>query len=207
MYVEATQTVMLVGGFCSGTYSEAYSWDGTAWTKVEAKTVLKTAIGRDNVWPLHRRTAELGGNLRTGLEDLKVRRSSSRRPPAAMVLLSDGSATDGAAADIVAALSIDDAHRERLHRLVDARLAPRQIGLLAQQAIDDRRIAGVLELRERRIDDRAVLLQSRAGDDRRLDGGLVGDGRRGRCLTARDHPTIVRSHTAHFVVASGAMPR
>lgn len=28
-----------------------------------------TAIGRENVWPLHRRAAELGGNLRTGLED------------------------------------------------------------------------------------------------------------------------------------------
>jgi uncharacterized protein (DUF849 family) len=28
-----------------------------------------TAIGRANVWPVHRRTAELGGNLRTGLED------------------------------------------------------------------------------------------------------------------------------------------
>ena len=28
-----------------------------------------TAIGRENVWPLHRRTAQLGGNLRTGLED------------------------------------------------------------------------------------------------------------------------------------------
>jgi uncharacterized protein (DUF849 family) len=28
-----------------------------------------TAIGREDVWPLHRRTAELGGNLRTGLED------------------------------------------------------------------------------------------------------------------------------------------
>jgi uncharacterized protein (DUF849 family) len=28
-----------------------------------------TAIGRESVWPLHRRTAELGGNLRTGLED------------------------------------------------------------------------------------------------------------------------------------------
>ncbi len=27
------------------------------------------AIGRQEVWPLHRRTAELGGNLRTGLED------------------------------------------------------------------------------------------------------------------------------------------
>ena len=28
-----------------------------------------TAIGREEVWPLHRRAAELGGNLRTGLED------------------------------------------------------------------------------------------------------------------------------------------
>ncbi len=28
-----------------------------------------TAIGRQDVWPLHRRVAELGGNLRTGLED------------------------------------------------------------------------------------------------------------------------------------------
>jgi uncharacterized protein (DUF849 family) len=28
-----------------------------------------TAIGRANVWPLHARAAELGGNLRTGLED------------------------------------------------------------------------------------------------------------------------------------------
>jgi len=28
-----------------------------------------TAIGRADVWPLHRRTAELGGHLRTGLED------------------------------------------------------------------------------------------------------------------------------------------
>lgn len=28
-----------------------------------------TAIGRSEIWPLHRRTAELGGNLRTGLED------------------------------------------------------------------------------------------------------------------------------------------
>lgn len=28
-----------------------------------------TAIGRAEVWPLHRRTAELGGHLRTGVED------------------------------------------------------------------------------------------------------------------------------------------
>ena len=34
-----------------------------------AATWQVTAIGRENVWPLHRRAAELGGNLRTGLED------------------------------------------------------------------------------------------------------------------------------------------
>jgi uncharacterized protein (DUF849 family) len=28
-----------------------------------------TAIGREQIWPLHRRTAELGGMLRTGVED------------------------------------------------------------------------------------------------------------------------------------------
>jgi uncharacterized protein (DUF849 family) len=28
-----------------------------------------TAIGRAEIWPLHRRAAELGGHLRTGLED------------------------------------------------------------------------------------------------------------------------------------------
>jgi len=28
-----------------------------------------TAIGRAGIWPLHARAAELGGHLRTGLED------------------------------------------------------------------------------------------------------------------------------------------
>ncbi len=28
-----------------------------------------TAIGRAEIWPLHQRCAELGGHLRTGLED------------------------------------------------------------------------------------------------------------------------------------------
>ena len=36
---------------------------------VPGATWQVTAIGRENVWPLHRRAAELGGNLRTGLED------------------------------------------------------------------------------------------------------------------------------------------
>jgi uncharacterized protein (DUF849 family) len=37
------------------------AWPGATWQV--------TAIGRAEIWPLHRRTAELGGNLRTGLED------------------------------------------------------------------------------------------------------------------------------------------
>ncbi|MGH2900807.1 MAG: VWA domain-containing protein, partial [Solirubrobacteraceae bacterium] len=46
-----------------------------------------------------------GAGLATALDDLKVRAgdTSAKRPPAAIVLLSDGSATDGAAADQVAA--------------------------------------------------------------------------------------------------------
>jgi Ca-activated chloride channel family protein len=45
-----------------------------------------------------------GAGLRTALDDLKIRAdTSARRPPAALVLLSDGSATDGQAADQVAA--------------------------------------------------------------------------------------------------------
>jgi uncharacterized protein (DUF849 family) len=28
-----------------------------------------TAVGRENIWSLHRRAAELGGHFRTGLED------------------------------------------------------------------------------------------------------------------------------------------
>jgi Ca-activated chloride channel family protein len=46
-----------------------------------------------------------GAGLATALGDLKIKGgdSSARRPPAARVLLSDGSATDGAAADQVAA--------------------------------------------------------------------------------------------------------
>ena len=52
-----------------------------------------------------------GAGLRTALDDLKISGdASARRPPAALVLLSDGSATDGAAADIVAA----DAKRLRV---------------------------------------------------------------------------------------------
>lgn len=38
-----------------------YLADGCTWQV--------TAIGRQEIWPLHRKTAELGGNLRTGVED------------------------------------------------------------------------------------------------------------------------------------------
>ncbi|NVB36960.1 3-keto-5-aminohexanoate cleavage protein [Pseudenhygromyxa sp. WMMC2535] len=38
-----------------------YRLDGSTWQV--------TAIGREEVWALHRRTAELGGQLRTGVED------------------------------------------------------------------------------------------------------------------------------------------
>jgi uncharacterized protein (DUF849 family) len=38
-----------------------YKRDGMPWQA--------TVIGRDDVWPVHKRAAELGGNLRTGLED------------------------------------------------------------------------------------------------------------------------------------------
>lgn len=37
--------------------------------KASDATWQVTAIGRSEIWPLHRRCAELGGNLRTGLED------------------------------------------------------------------------------------------------------------------------------------------
>ncbi|PRQ02564.1 3-keto-5-aminohexanoate cleavage enzyme [Enhygromyxa salina] len=40
---------------------EQYRLDGSTWQV--------TAIGRQEVWPLHQRTAELGGQLRTGVED------------------------------------------------------------------------------------------------------------------------------------------
>jgi Ca-activated chloride channel family protein len=44
-----------------------------------------------------------GAGLRTALDDLRITANrGARRPPAALVLLSDGSATDGAAADEVA---------------------------------------------------------------------------------------------------------
>jgi uncharacterized protein (DUF849 family) len=37
--------------------------------RLQSSTWQVTAIGREDVWPLHQRTAELGGQLRTGVED------------------------------------------------------------------------------------------------------------------------------------------
>jgi uncharacterized protein (DUF849 family) len=37
-----------------------------------------TLIGRAEVWPVHQRTAELGGMLRTGLEDTFYRPDGAR---------------------------------------------------------------------------------------------------------------------------------
>ena len=48
-----------------------------------------TAIGRKEIWPLHRRAAELGGDLRTGLED------TIHLPDGARAL-SNGDLVDGA---------------------------------------------------------------------------------------------------------------
>jgi 3-keto-5-aminohexanoate cleavage enzyme len=39
-----------------------------------------TAIGRREIWPLHRKAAELGGNLRTGLEDTFYLPDGARAP-------------------------------------------------------------------------------------------------------------------------------
>jgi uncharacterized protein (DUF849 family) len=37
--------------------------------RLQNSTWQVTAIGREEIWPLHQRTAELGGQLRTGVED------------------------------------------------------------------------------------------------------------------------------------------
>lgn len=64
-----SHSVSLVMGVASGMPARA-SWlpllleelgEGTSWQTI--------AIGRDEVWPVHRATAELGGHLRTGVED------------------------------------------------------------------------------------------------------------------------------------------
>lgn len=59
----------LVMGVASGMPAKA-SWLPLLVEEVPAGAVWQTiGIGREEVWDLHRRTAELGGQLRTGLED------------------------------------------------------------------------------------------------------------------------------------------
>lgn len=61
--------VSLVMGVASGMPAKA-SWLPLLIEEMTPRTQWQTiAIGREEVWPVHRRTAELGGNVRTGLED------------------------------------------------------------------------------------------------------------------------------------------
>eukprot|EP00937_MAST-01D_sp_MAST-1D-sp2_P001790 g1790.t1 len=69
----------LVMGVASGMPANA-AWLPLLVDEINAETQWQTiAIGRaDEVWPLLRRTAELGGNVRTGLEDTFYRVDGSR---------------------------------------------------------------------------------------------------------------------------------
>ena len=70
--------VNLVMGVASGmpadpdmlTLLTRYIPDGSPWQS--------TVIGRAEIWPVHRRTAELGGHLRTGVEDTFYLRNGDR---------------------------------------------------------------------------------------------------------------------------------
>ena len=69
----------LVMGVASGMPAKA-EWLPLLVEEINPETQWQTiAIGRaDDVWPLLRRTSELGGNVRTGLEDTFYRRDGSR---------------------------------------------------------------------------------------------------------------------------------
>ena len=45
------------------------------------------AIGREEVWPLLKRSAELGGNVRTGLEDTFYKPDGSRATSRLMTMM------------------------------------------------------------------------------------------------------------------------
>lgn len=67
--LKAPVHVSLVMGVASGMPAKA-SWLPLLIDEMSPGTEWQTiAIGREDVWPLHRRTAELGGHLRTGVED------------------------------------------------------------------------------------------------------------------------------------------
>ncbi len=68
-FLPAPIHVSLVMGVASGMPAKA-SWLPLLIEEVPAGAHWQTiAIGRTDVWPLHKRTAELGGHTRTGLED------------------------------------------------------------------------------------------------------------------------------------------
>jgi 3-keto-5-aminohexanoate cleavage enzyme len=58
-----------VMGVASGMPADPRLLDLLVQYRLEGSTWQVTAIGREEVWPLHQRAAELGGQLRTGVED------------------------------------------------------------------------------------------------------------------------------------------
>jgi uncharacterized protein (DUF849 family) len=67
--LKAPVHVSLVMGVASGMPAKA-SWLPLLIEEMSPSIEWQViAIGREEVWPLHRRTAELGGHLRTGVED------------------------------------------------------------------------------------------------------------------------------------------
>jgi 3-keto-5-aminohexanoate cleavage enzyme len=58
-----------VMGVASGMPVDTRLLELLAQYRLQSSTWQVTAIGREEIWPLHQRTAELGGQLRTGVED------------------------------------------------------------------------------------------------------------------------------------------
>ena len=58
-----------VMGVASGMPVDTALLDLLVGYRVPDSTWQVTAIGREEIWPLHQRTAELGGQLRSGVED------------------------------------------------------------------------------------------------------------------------------------------
>ena len=79
--------ISLVMGVASGMPAKA-SWLPLLIEEISEQTQWQTiAIGReDTVWPLLRKTAELGGNVRTGMEDTFYRLDGSRATESAMLV-------------------------------------------------------------------------------------------------------------------------
>lgn len=66
---EGPPEVNLVMGVASGMPADPRLLELLEQYRPKPSTWQVTAIGRQEIWPLHRRTAELGGHLRTGVED------------------------------------------------------------------------------------------------------------------------------------------